>query len=76
MKHVQSSVQWKKKVLAFTLESPNLEINLGKVHKAFIDTIYQVAENKVTLLCSNNRSTPVPDVIWEVKDFQENDLDH
>jgi hypothetical protein len=64
------------KELAFTLKIPNSETNLGKVHKAFIDSLYRVTENEVTLLCSNARSVPVPDAIREPKDFPKNDTDH
>ena len=51
------------KELAFTLKIPNAATNLDKVHKAFIDDLYRVTNNEVTLLPSNDRTTPVPDAI-------------
>jgi hypothetical protein len=64
------------KELAFTLKIPNSESNLAKVHKAFIDALYRVTDNEVTLLCSNNRTVPVPDAIREPKDFPKDDTHH
>ena len=45
-----SVLQTTERELAFTLKIPNSEANLGKVHKAFIDKLYQVTDNEVTLL--------------------------
>jgi hypothetical protein len=64
------------KELAFTLKIPNSAANLGKVHKEFIDALFRVTDNAVTLLCSNNRSIPVPDALREPKDFPKTDSDH
>jgi len=64
------------KELAFTLKIPNSEANLAKVHKTFIDALYRVTDNEVTLLCSNNRTLPVPDAIREPKDFPKDDNNH
>jgi hypothetical protein len=64
------------KELAFTLKIPNSAANLGQVHKEFIDALFRVTNNDVTLLCSNNRSIPVPDALREPKDFPKNDSAH
>ena len=69
-------LQADEKELALTLKIPNSESNLAKVHKAFIDALYRVADNEVTLLCSNNRTVPVPDAIREPKDFPKDDTHH
>jgi hypothetical protein len=71
-----SALRTNEKELAFTLKIPNSAANLAKVHKTFIDALYRVTDNEVTLLCSNNRSAPVPDAIREPKDFPKNDSDH
>jgi hypothetical protein len=62
--------------LAFTLKIPNSEVNLGKVHKTFIDAVFRVTNNEVTLLPSNDRTTPVPDPIREQRDFPKDDPAH
>jgi hypothetical protein len=64
------------KELAFILKIPNSETNLAQVHKAFIDDLYRVTDNEVTLLPSNERTTPVPDAVREPKDFPQSDSDH
>ena len=64
------------KELAFTLKIPNSEPNLGKVHKAFIDDLFRVADNEITLLPSNDRHLPVPDAIRQPQDFPQNDSAH
>ncbi len=71
-----SVLRTSEKELAFTLKIPNSEANLGKVHKTFIDAVFRATDSEVTLLSSNNRSTPVPDAIREPKDFPKNDSDH
>ncbi len=62
--------------LAFTLKIPNSAPNLGKVHKSFIDDLFRVADNDITLLPSNDKTLPVPDAIREPKDYPKNDVDH
>jgi hypothetical protein len=64
------------KELAFTLKILNSEKNLGQVHKAFIDALYRITDNEVTLLCSNNHSIPVPDAIRKPKDFPNSNANH
>jgi hypothetical protein len=64
------------KELAFTLKIPNSEPNLGKVHKGFIDDLFRVSQNEITLLPSNDNTSPVPDAIREPKDYPKNDVDH
>jgi hypothetical protein len=71
-----SVLRTSEKELAFTLKIPNSEANLGKVHKTFIGAVFRATDGKVTLLSSNNRTTPVPDAIREPKDFPKNDTDH
>lgn len=62
--------------LAFTLKIPNSAPNLGKVHKSFIDDLFRIADNDITLLPSNDKTLPVPDAIREPKDYPKNDVDH
>ena len=71
-----SVLRTSEKELAFTLKIPNSEANLGKVHKTFINAVFRATDGEVTLLSSNNRTTPVPDAIREPKDFPKNDTDH
>ena len=69
-----SVLRTSEKELAFTLKIPNSEANLGKVHKTFIDAVFWATDSEVTLLSSNNRTTP--DDIREPKDFPKNESDH
>jgi hypothetical protein len=64
------------KELAFILKIHNYEANLGKVHKTFIDAVYRATDNEVTLLASNDRTTPAPDPIREPKAFPKADSAH
>jgi hypothetical protein len=71
-----SMLRASEKELAFILKIPNSEMNLAQVHKAFIDDLYFITDNEVTLLPSNERMTPVPNAVREPKDFSKNNSNH
>jgi hypothetical protein len=71
-----SVLRTSEKELAFTLKIPNSTPNLGKVHKTFINDLFRVSEQEITLLPSNDNTLPVPEAIREPKDYPKNDVDH